>query len=67
MRHEAMNSEDITKLLARLEALMSKVLIRMRAMSFGGSKCVGKTRERVNTRETKFHGTCEHVTLMQVI
>lgn len=39
----------------------------LRGMTLGRSKCIVRSVMRANTRELKFRGTCDHVTVMPVI
>lgn len=80
-RAEAVTPENLATHFARIKALMDKHDITeadqvlnldesgfsMRGMSFGRSKCLVQQGTRANTRELKWRGTCDHVTVMPVI
>lgn len=81
-RADAMNPENCAKHFARIKALCDKHGINdgcyifnldesgfsMRGMTLGGrTKCVVQRGTRANTREVKFRGTVDHVTLMPVV
>lgn len=79
--HEAINPENISKHFAQLETLMTKNNIRnptplfnldkfvfsMRGITLGRPKFILKWDERGNTRDVKFRGSCDHVTLMPFV
>ena len=81
-RSLAMNPENVATHFARIKALCAKHSISdgcyvfnldesgfsIRGMTLGGrSKCIVQRGTRANTREPKFKGTCDHVTLMPVV
>lgn len=80
-RADAMNPENVATHFARLHAICEKHSINdssriinldesgfsLRGMTIGRAKCIVKSGTRGNTRELKFRGSCDHVTLMPVV